>query len=414
VFNNSAVRAIAAASIGNALEWYDQIVFGIFAIAIGAQFFPRQNPNSSLLIAFATFGAAFFCRPLGGLVIGLYADRAGRRAALLVTMLIMLIATLIIAVTPPYSAIGIVAPILVVTARLLQGFSAGGEFGCASAFLAEQSVQRRGLNASWQFASQGFAMGIAAAVGLALLHFFSAVQVQQGAWRLAFVFGLLIGPVLLYIRSQIEETPEFTRAQRSETPLADTIRGQKARLLVGLGAVILATVSLYMLLFIPTYVVRQLGLNITDGFFATLVAGAALTILTPVGGFLADRHGRLPVAIVAAVAIAVSSIPLYAWLSHAPSRIAVCAVQALLALLAAAYLGALAGFLADLFPVSNRTTGISMSYNLSVTIFGGFAPFVITWLIGKTGWIAAPGYYLAVAAVLSLVTLLVARRRGFR
>jgi MHS family proline/betaine transporter-like MFS transporter len=266
------VRSVVAASLGNALEWYDNVIYGFFAPSIALQFFPTDDPNVSLLIALGTFGVSFFFRPLGGVVIGAYADRAGRKAALLLTMMLMLVGTAIIAFMPSYDSIGVIAPIMVVLARLLQGFSAGGEFGSATTFLAEQSPQRRAFYSSWQFASQGLTTLLAAASGVLIESTLTTQQVHDWGWRLPFLLGLLIGPVALYIRKHVDESPEFARTEPARDPLRDAMRSHKYRMLVALGAVMLATVTLYILLYLPTYAVRELGLRSLDGFRSTLTA----------------------------------------------------------------------------------------------------------------------------------------------
>lgn len=405
-----AVRAVVAASFGNALEWFDNVIYGFFALSIARTFFPVTDPNVSLLIAFGTFGASFFFRPLGGIVIGAYADRVGRKAALLVTMLLMLLGTAIIAFMPSYESIGIAAPILVVLARVLQGFSAGGEFGSATAFLAEQTPARRGFYSSWQFASQGLTTLLAAGFGVLLDSLLSSEQLHGWGWRIPFFFGLLIGPVALYIRRHVDESPEFRSAAPLADPLRHTLRSQKSSVLIALGAIVLATVISYVLLYMPTYAVRQLGLAAGDGFRATLAAGAILFVVTPLSGLASDRFGRLPVACFSALMLTIVSVPLFAWMARAPSANALLISQIVLATLAGGYLGGLPALLTEMFPVQNRSTGVSLSYNVSVALFGGLAPFTITWLIASTGSIAAPAYYLAGAGLVSLAALVSAAR----
>lgn len=408
------VRSVVAASLGNALEWFDNVIYGFFATSIARTFFPNHDPNISLLLALGTFGVSFFFRPLGGVVIGAYADRAGRKAALLLTMMLMLVGTAIIAFMPSYETIGLTAPIMVVLARLLQGFSAGGEFGSATTFLAEQSPQRRAFYSSWQFASQGLTTLLAAASGVLIESTLTAQQVQDWGWRVPFFLGLLIGPVALYIRRHVDESPEFARTQPASDPLREAMRSHKYRMLVALGAVMLATVTLYILLYLPTYAVRELELRSLDGFRSTLAAGAILFLLSPLSGLAADRFGRLAVIAPCALLLVLAPIPLFLWMTRAPSAETLLISQALLAMVAAGYLGGLPALLTELFPVRSRSTGVSLSYNLSVALFGGLAPFTITWLIALTQSRAAPGYYLTAAALCSLVALAAARRLGYR
>lgn len=407
-------RAVAAATIGNALEWYDLIVYAFFAAAIGKAFFPDPDATLSLLIALATFGVSFFVRPLGGVVLGAYADRAGRKAALLVGMALMMLGTTLVALTPGAATIGFAAPVLIVFARLLQGFSAGGEFASATAFLAEQSRERRAFYASWQFASQGLAMVLGAAFAVGISSLMPPADVESWGWRIPFVFGMLIGPVALFIRRRVDETAEFAAVAASRRPLVETLRHQKHSLVIALGAVVLCTVAVYVTLYMPTYAARELGLGTGTGALATLIGGAALFALTPLFGALADRVGRLAVAFPAATALAVLPVPLFLWLTPAPSAARLVAVQALIAVPLAAYLGILGAVMSDLFPTASRSTGISLSYNVSVMTFGGMAPLVMAWMIARTGSLDVPAYYLAGAALVSLAALAAAWRRGLR
>jgi MHS family proline/betaine transporter-like MFS transporter len=412
-WRSRAVR-VAAASLGNAMECYDFIIYGTFAVIIAEKFFPNKSANTSLLITFGTFGVSFIFRPLGGIVIGGYADRAGRKAALLLTMLLMFVGTLAIAIIPGYAAIGIIAPIVVVAGRLAQGFSAGGEFASATAFLAEQSTRRRAFYASWQFASQGLSMVLAAGVGYLITSLLNAAQVSQWGWRAAFLFGLLIGPVLIYSRAGLQETEEFQAVRTHKNPVRDVLASQKRKIAMAAGSVVLATASIYVALYMPAYAVRQLELTQRDGFAATALVGLTMLLLTPLFGCWVDRVGRLRIAWPSALLLCFAPIPLYAWLRQAPSLQRLCITQLALAVPMSAYLAALSAFLADLFPVSNRSTGISLGYNLSVMIFGGFAPFIITWLIAATASPAIPAYYLAAAAATSLIAIAFAWRSGYR
>lgn len=407
-------RAVMAAAIGNALEWYDLIIYAFFATVIGKAFFPNPDATVSLLIALGTFGVSFLVRPLGGVVLGAYADRAGRKAALLVGMSLMMLGTTLMALTPSEATIGIAAPALIVLARLLQGFSAGGEFASATAFLAEQSPERRAFCSSWQFASQGLAMVLGAAFGVGITSLLAPADVEGWGWRIPFVFGMLIGPVALFIRRRVDESAEFAAAGASERPLVETLRHQKAPLLIALGTVILCTVAVYVTLYMPTFAARELRLGMTAGSLATLLGGAALFVLAPLFGGLADRAGRLAVAVPAASALAVLPVPLFDWLIAAPTVGRLVVVQIMIAVPLAAYLSTLGALMSDLFPTASRSTGISLSYNLSVLAFGGMAPLAMAWLIARTGWLGVPAYYLAFAALLSLAALLAVRRRGLR
>ncbi|MGE3333021.1 MAG: MFS transporter [Rhodospirillaceae bacterium] len=412
--DTSARRAVFAATLGNTLEWFDLIVYAVFAAAIGRAFFPSTDPTVSLLVSFGTFGVAFLMRPLGGIVLGSYADRKGRKAALLITTTLMMSGTALIALTPAYSEIGVLAPALVITARLMQGFSAGGEFGASTTFLAEHAADQKTFATSWQFASQGAAMILGALFGLLLPLVMTPESLDAWGWRLAFAFGLLIGPVTLYIRARVEETDAFLSEKPPTRPLGDAVSTQAPAMLLAAGTIIVATVSIYMFLYMPAYAPSQLGLKASDGAAASLVAAVAMLTVGPLAGFHADRIGRLRLAMISAAATIFLPIPLYAWLITNASGPALIAVQGVLAVVISVYLGVLPAILADLFPVRTRTTAMSLSYNVAVMIFGGFAPFIITWLIAETGWRAAPSYYVSATAAVGVVALMAAKRRGLR
>lgn len=407
-------RVVVAASIGNALEWFDLVVYGFFAVLIAKLFFPAGNDTVSLLLTLGTFGVSFFMRPLGAIVLGAYADRAGRKAALTLSIVLMMAGTLVIAILPTYRTIGLAAPLILVAARLMQGFSAGGEFGSATAFLAEHVPGRRGFFASWQIASQGLTTVLAAGFGVLLTGELSAEQLAAWGWRVPFVFGLLIGPAAWYIRTRLDETPEFLAAETTTTPLRDTLASQKMRLLIAIGAVVLGTVSTYLVLFMPTYGVRQLGLAPSVTFAAIALTGVIQMLFSPLVGHLSDRLGRTRIMLMSAVLLLVLIYPAFVFLVAHPTFGTLIVVQVALGFLMTGYFGALPGLLSEIFPVQTRTTGMSLAYNIAVTIFGGFGPFIITWLISSTGSKLAPSFYMMFAAVVSLLALFAARRKlGF-
>lgn len=407
-----AVRGIVAAVIGNALEWFDLVVYGFFASVIAELFFPSKDPHVGLLYAFGTFGIAFVVRPLGAILVGRFADRAGRRKALVLVSGLMLMGTLMIAVMPTYAQAGVAAPALLLAARLVQGFSAGGEFGSATAYLAEQSPHRRGFYSSLQFASQGLSTLLASALGLVLTTALSVAQLQSWGWRVPFVLGLAIGPVAWYIRLHAPETPEF-EASRSVDSGKEQAAQLTSKVLAGSAAVVVATVSMYLMLYTPTFSKTVLGLGAGVGFAATFAMGLTLLVLPPAVGSLSDRIGRMPLALAAAGLMLVLPVPLFLWLVDAPSALKVLLVQSVLGLVTATYLGALAPLLADLFPVTFRTTGLSLTYNIAVVVAGGFAPFAVTLILKMTGSHAAPGFYLTAAAAISLMALAVIGARNW-
>jgi MFS transporter, MHS family, proline/betaine transporter len=407
-------RAIAAASIGNAFEWFDFIIYGFFAMMIARQFFPANNETASLLLTFASFGVTFIMRPFGAVVLGDLGDRHGRKAALTLTMSMMTAGTAITAFAPTYASIGILAPIMIFAARMIQGFSAGGEFGSATVFLAEQNPRRRGFYASWQFAGQGLSAVLATAFGAALTGILTAEQMEVWGWRIPFLFGLLIGPVGYYIRRRVDETLEFRSSQTISAPLREMFTCDKTRLLVAIGTIVLLTVAAYTAVYMPTYAIRELGLPPVGGFLAGLLAGAIQIAIVPVAGALSDRVGRLPIAVPAVVAILVSVHPLFAWLVAKPTIGSLLFMQAVIGVFVAAYAGAIAALICELFPIRVRTTAVSTSYSFAAAIFGGFAPLILASLIGVTGSNLIPSYYVMFAATVSLVALGAAYRLGSR
>jgi MHS family proline/betaine transporter-like MFS transporter len=404
-------RAVIAASIGNALEWFDMIAYGTFAVVISRLFFPTGNTSTSLLLTLATFGVSFLMRPLGAIVLGSYADRVGRKAALTMSILLMMIGTLIIVLVPTYAQIGAAASVIIVIARLIQGFSAGGEFGSATAFLIEYAPNRRAFYASWQVASQGAAILLAALLGAVLNASLTQGQLESWGWRVPFICGLLIGPVGYYIRRHMAETPEFSAAKASESPLSDMFAAQKMRLLITVGFVALGSVGNYLALYMPTYSIVQLGLPPTIGFLATLVTGVIMTIGSPFIGMLADRIGPVRIMMGAALSTAVLGYPMFYLLVSHPTVPVLMFVQVVLGTLATVYFAPMPALMSAIFPVQVRTTGLSLGYNIAVTIFGGFAPFILTGLIASTGSKLSPSYYLCAIAILAVVSLSAARGR---
>ncbi len=387
------------------------LIYSAFAVTIAKLFFPVQNQTISLMITFATFGVAFFMRPLGAVIIGAYSDRVGRKPALTLSIMLMMLGTLMIVLMPTYDSIGLWAPAGIVLARLVQGFSAGGEFGSSTAFLVEHAPHRRGFFSSWQVASQGMSILLAALFGAVLSAQLTTEQLEGWGWRIPFIFGLLIGPAGLYIRQNLEESPEFAEAGASGSPLRDIFKFQKERLLIASGSVIMATVSVYLVVYMPTYAVKQLGMTSTAAFSATILAGVIMLFFSPLVGELSDRYGRTPFMLASSVLFVLLSYPLFAYLSEHPNFMNLLMVQGVIGLLMTMYFAAMPALLADIFPVRTRGTGMSLSYNIAVMIFGGFAGMTITWLIAATGNKLAVTFYVITGALCSVIATLAARYR---
>jgi len=406
---------IVAATIGNVLEWFDFVVYGFFAVTIAEVFFPTGNPTVSLLITFGAFGLAYFVRPLGAIVIGGFTDRAGRKAGLLLSIALMMVGTTLMAVTPGYATIGIAAPILITLARLLQGFSVGGEYGSAVSFLAEHGGGRRGFAASWQFATGGMITALASLFGVALTTMLTHQQLVDWGWRIPYIFGMLVGPAGLYIRAKIVETPEFVEAELPPTiPISDLLRRHPLPVLLALGISIISNASFYILAYIPTYGQKTLHLPASTGFTATLVGGTILAIGCPLAGYWSDRISRPLLMVIACWLFVLTPYPAFYLMAASPSLATCILAVGWLQLVKAAYSGVLPSLMAEQFPVEVRAIGVALGYSVSVSVFGGLAPLTATWLIAQTGDPLSPSYYLIFTALLSLAALIAIQRRRRR
>jgi len=404
-------RQIIAAVIGNALEWYDFVVYGFLTVIISRLFFPSGSEYASLLLAMATFGVGFFMRPVGGIVIGLYADRKGRKAALQLIILLMTVAMALIAFAPTYAAIGAGAPMLIVLARLLQGFATGGEFASATSFLVESAPpERRGFYGSLQMVGQSIAALAGALSGMLITQGLSPEQIDSWGWRIPFIIGLLIAPVGLYIRRHMEETEAFIEVSQSgaeKASLSAIWHAHRRSVLVSFGLVLSGTIMYYVvLIYMPTYAKTQLNIPLTDAFIAQVMGLLCLTVLIPVFGGLSDRFGRRPLMMAASVLYFLLPYPLFAWLQADPGLFRLAVMQICLCSAVAVGLGPISTALAEQFPARVRSTGLALGYNFAVMLFGGFAQLIVTWLIKETGTPLAPAYYVMFGAVMGLIAAL--------
>jgi MHS family proline/betaine transporter-like MFS transporter len=405
-------RAILAASLGNLLEWYDFAVYALFAVYIGANFFPHENPGADLVKAFLVFGLGFVIRPLGALLIGIYGDRAGRKAALTATILIMAGGTLIIAVAPTYAAIGIGAPLVLLAGRVLQGFSAGGEIGSAAAFLVEHSPPaRKALFAAWLQASMGMSNILGALVAFTITSLLPQSEILRWAWRVPFFIGLAIVPLGVYLRRTLEETPAF-RAELSidrgtRQPLRHVFREHSFELAAGFGISILWAAEVYVLLiFMPVFLQKALGFTPTQAFGSSLIENVVFVAGCFGFGALADRVGHTRVQSYGAALLLISVLPLFSWLAHSRSMGVLIVVVSTCGLMAASFCGVAPTTLSGLFPTSVRATGVSLAYNAGFTLFGGFAPAILTWFTATgAGSVYAPAWFVMLAAIPALIAL---------
>ncbi|QWC91164.1 MFS transporter [Cupriavidus metallidurans] len=399
-------RAVIAAAIGNGLEIYDFTVYSFFAATIGRLFFPASSPLASLLLSFATFGAGFVMRPLGAVLIGNMADRRGRKAALTLTIGLMTAGTALLAFTPSYASIGVTATALVVVGRLLQGLSAGGEVGAASALLMESTGKhRRCFAVSWQGASQGAAALLGALTGAAVSALLSPEALQSWGWRVPFMLGLLIAPVGIYIRRHLEETQTENTAHAG---LMTVVREHRRTLILGVLLMTSSTSSMYIMVFyMPTYLVNTVHMPPVTAFLGACVAGLTMLVMSPLFGLLADRLPRRKPLLIANSIVAISvMVPNFALLSSGPGLPLTLACIALSVTLSSVGGGAGSALMMESLPRHHRATGMSIMYSVGVTVFGGFAPLVVTWLIATTGSRMAPVGYMLCASLISFTALL--------
>lgn len=403
----SAGRAVVAATVGNMLEWYDFTIYAAFAVPISKAFFPADSEVVSLLLGFVTFGIGFVARPFGAAVLGSFADRRGRRDALSLTIFLMALGTGMIALCPRYDSIGLAAPIIILLARLIQGFSAGGEIGGAVSTLVEYAPPgRRGFYASFQQMSQGGSTMLSGLVAVIISLALPASAVTEWGWRLAFVVGLLIAPVGIYIRRELEDAPLFKAAGHgAEMPIRSVLRDHWRTVLTGMLVVMLWTVAQYIANYFPTFAVRELKLSLSQSYLGPLVVGIVL-LFCPLIGALADRYGRRRVMLAGAAGLAIVAYPAFSYLIASPTPERLVATQIVVALCMLIYTAPASAVLAELFPTRVRATGISLTYSLGVAIFGGFTPAIITALISWTAQPVAVAFYLMGAAVISLATVL--------
>ena len=402
-------KAVAAVVLGNALEFYDFIAYSLLAKQIGDAYFPSDNPTASLLSSLLVFWVGFFTRPVGAVVIGAYADRAGRKPAMLLTIALMALGMLMLAVTPGTATIGWAAQAIVIAGRLIQGLALGGEVGPSTAYLLEAAPQgRRGFIASWQIASQGWAQLFAGLIGYGLAVVLGGAAMAAWGWRIPFFIGVAIVPVGLFIRNALPETagaaPDAAEhAAEAPASLGDVLRrlggGHLRTLVLGVLMIMASTIATYVLINMATYASVTLGLSFEVSTGATIVLGVTGVVFSVAGGWLADRVGRRPLMLWSRAIVAVAAVPAFLWVVHAPSALSVLTVTfALSTVTAFAGAGSIAG-IPEALPRAVRSAGLSIAYALAVTIFGGSTQWVVTKLIAVTGDPLSPAYYLAAVSV---------------
>ncbi|MFJ9730666.1 glycine betaine/L-proline transporter ProP [Streptomyces sp. NPDC101171] len=399
-------RAVKAAALGNAMEWFDFGVYSYIAVTLGKVFFPSGNPTAQLLSTFGAFAAAFLVRPLGGMVFGPLGDRVGRQKVLALTMIMMAAGTFAIGLIPSYASIGVGAPLLLLAARLVQGFSTGGEYAGASTFIAEYAPdKKRGFFGSWlEFGTLAGYIGGAGLVTL-MTALLSTHDLLTWGWRIPFLIAGPMGIIGLYLRMRLEETPAFAaevekaEASRPKVPLREMVAGQWKALLLCMGLVLVFNVTDYMLLsYMPSYLTSELKYDETHGLLVVLGVMALMMIVQPFAGALTDRVGRRPVIAAGCAGFLLLSIPALLLIRQG-SLVAVALGMGALGMLLVCFTAAMPAALPALFPTRVRYGSLSIGFNVSVSLFGGTTPLVVTALIGATGNMMMPAYYMMAAAV---------------
>lgn len=410
-------KAFTGSVVGHLVEWYDYGIYGYLAVFIGVSFFPSEDPIVSILSSFAVFALSFFIRPLGGMFFGPLADRVGRRNTLLIVLSVMAASTFAIGLLPTYASIGIAAPALLILLRCIQGFSAGGEVGTVATFIAEFSKpKRRGFATSWLLAISAAGLLIGAFVANGLSWILGPETMKEWGWRIPFLIAGPLGLLTLWLRLQLEDSPAFKQLQEkkqtSQSPLREAFAQPRALLLVS-GSVTMSTALFYLVMtYLTTLLRSSLGLPESSIFIASILATVATGALMPIGGLISDLVGRR----VPMMLYAVAGIPLSIGLFFAAQNgdmVMFFIMTAAVCLITGLYGGGVYALMSELLPTKIRATGLAISYNIPVALFGGSAPFIATALITQTGNAAAPGIYFAITSLISLISLALIKKTDF-
>ncbi len=402
--------AVIGTTIGNVLELFDFASYAFFASIIAMHFFPAGNDFLALMSTFAVFGVGFVARPLGAVFFGRFGDSQGRKLALLISMPLMGVGTLLVGATPSYASIGILAPILLIVGRIMQGFAAGGEVGNAIAFLLEWAPKRRrGLYSSLQQCTALLGTLVGSGTAAILTTVLSSEDLHSWGWRLPFLIGgLLVAPLGLYLRRYIDETPEFEKvaAAPSEPVTSESHSGwvQGAKALAMCGGWV---VSFYIyLIYLLTFITKYAGVDPQTALWANSAGLASMMFSIPLFGAISDKVGRRPPLLIALLVSIVAPYPIFALLMDGASHAQLYLIFIGVGALTGVFAGIMPATMSEMFPTASRTTGVSISFGLATAVFGGFAPFIATWLINLTGSPLSPTYYVIAASVVSLLAIL--------
>lgn len=410
-------RAFVGATSGHLIEWYDYGVYGFLAVYIGQAFFVSDDPTTSLLSSFAAFALSFFIRPLGGLFFGPLADRIGRRKTLITVLFMMAGSTCLLGLLPTYSSIGIAAPILLVLIRCVQGFSAGGEIGTITSFISEYAGPgRRGFSTCWLMVTAVLGLVLGGAVANGMTWVLGAETMQDGGWRIPFLFAAPMGLISMYIRLKLEDSPEFLALQKagetSKAPLREVWQWKRAIALVFFIITLHSSIFYLVLTFASTYMSRILKFDAGTTLFYVFIASLSAAFVMPFGGAFTDRYGRKPFLMVVGM---LATVSMYWFFKSAPTATPASFFYPLMAVAITfgLYASSTYATMSELLPTRIRSTGIAVAYNIPVAVFGGSAPFISTWLIQRTGDITSPWYFYIGTGVVSLVALTMLRKEDF-
>lgn len=414
----SKAKKIAAITIGNGLEFFDFSIYTYFAAIIGRQFFPSSSEWASLMMSLATFGVGFLMRPLGGIIMGQFADRRGRKPAMTLSLWLMAVGSAIFIVAPTYAQIGLAAPLLMIAGRMIQGFAVGGEVGASTSMLLEYADDKtRGFYSSWQLFSQALSTLVGSGVGLLLTYALSAAQLESWGWRLPFVVGLLLVPIGNYIRRFLDETAEVEhvpangpQGKRAAGAFSEILRGHRKPLLLGTAIVIGATSANYIVMhYITTYAKAILHMPFSLALWASWLAGLLQLLLCAPAGILTDRLGRKPVATWSRLALIVLVFPAFMLMNHLRSGMGLLTAVTVMVIPMVFTSVSSVVMMTELFPRRVRATGLALCYGLGVSIFGGFSQFIATWLVKATGSNLGPAWYVIGTALISLAAIAMVR-----
>lgn len=410
-------RVLLAATFGNALETFDGLMYGFLAVIVAKVFFPRASEAAALLLTLATFGIGFVVRPVGAVLLGVYADRRGRRDALTLSIGFMVVGTGLIAFAPSYEVAGMLSPVIVVLARLLQGLGHSGEYGSAVALLTEAAPpHKRAFYASFQMCSTWVGITFAGAVGYFGATHLNSAQLTEWGWRVPFMIGLLLGPVGYYVRKHVEEPLDCAMALQQSVGerVRELFLTNLPQLLAAMGICSIGLSTYYLMFnYLPTYAVRELGLPIDAPFLCTIIAGLIIMVFAPIFGKIVDiKSSARTIYAISILIVAGAALPLFRWVIAAPSLARLLVVILAMGIPLAAMNTLIVIVSSQIFPQRRRAAGLGTSWNVSSVIFGGFAPFLASYTIGATGDKAAPAYYVIGTAVIALLSLLALRWMG--